>query len=156
MSLGWLRSVSYWPRALWVMWRASANSWTVRPLRRRAFLIRSPKVHLGMGLGVAFSLASKRDIQQGYTPLDRMDMGGRGDLSTYPYTWLVCSVNMKNDENKVTYLDIRTAAERLGVNPETLRRWDRKGHITAYRTPGNYRRFRLEDVDSILKEREVA
>ncbi len=65
-------------------------------------------------------------------------------------------MNNPNEDSQVRYLDIRTAAERLGVNPETLRRWDRKGQIKAYRTPGNYRRFRLVDVNNILKEREVA
>lgn len=48
------------------------------------------------------------------------------------------------------YIDIRTAAERLGVCTETLRRWDNSGKLTAKRTPGNYRRFLEADVDAIL------
>lgn len=60
-----------------------------------------------------------------------------------------------NTENASTrYLDIRTAADRLGVNPETLRRWDKNGHIKAYRTPGKVRRFLEADVNNLLKERE--
>lgn len=58
---------------------------------------------------------------------------------------------MKDQENG-TYLDISTAAQRLAVCKETLRRWDRKGTITSYRTPGGYRRFRESDIDAILQK----
>jgi DNA-binding transcriptional MerR regulator len=40
------------------------------------------------------------------------------------------------------------------VNPETLRRWDNKGQLKAYRTPGGYRRFLAADIAAILKQRE--
>ena len=53
-----------------------------------------------------------------------------------------------------TYIPIREAAARLGVNKETLRRWDRAGVISAVRTPGNARRFLLADVENILKGNE--
>ena len=48
------------------------------------------------------------------------------------------------------YLDISTAADRLGVHPETLRRWERKGTIKAKRTPNGHRRFLKTDIDSML------
>lgn len=47
------------------------------------------------------------------------------------------------------YLPIREAAERLSVHPETLRRWDRKGIITARRLPNGYRRFLSTDLDAL-------
>ena len=56
--------------------------------------------------------------------------------------------------NGPTYIPIREAAQRLGVNRETLRRWDRDGKISAVRTPGNARRFLLADVENILKGNE--
>jgi excisionase family DNA binding protein len=52
-----------------------------------------------------------------------------------------------------TYISIGAAADRLGVHPETLRRWDRDGTLPASRTPGNARRYRVADVETILKER---
>lgn len=57
-----------------------------------------------------------------------------------------------NDQETGTYLDISTAAQRLSVCKETLRRWDRKGTITSYRTPGGYRRFLEADINKILQE----
>lgn len=59
---------------------------------------------------------------------------------------------MNGQETAGKYLDISTAAQRLGVCTETLRRWDKKGTITSYRTPGNYRRFLETDIDKILKK----
>lgn len=49
------------------------------------------------------------------------------------------------------FLPIRHAAARLGVHPETLRRWDNQGLITAHRTPSGYRRFKLSDLDALLQ-----
>ena len=59
---------------------------------------------------------------------------------------------MNGQEPAGNYLDIQTAAQRLGVCKETLRRWDKKGSITSYRTPGGYRRFLEVDIDNILQE----
>lgn len=41
------------------------------------------------------------------------------------------------------------AAERLGVHPETLRRWEAAGRITSTRTPGNQRRYLVTDVEEL-------
>lgn len=38
------------------------------------------------------------------------------------------------------------AARELGVAIETLRRWEREGRISAARTAGGHRRFRVEDI----------
>ena len=51
------------------------------------------------------------------------------------------------------YLTIKQAATLLGVTPLTLRNWDRKGFLAAYRHPANnYRLYRYEDVEAILLE----
>ena len=44
-------------------------------------------------------------------------------------------------------LSLRKAAELLGVNISTLRRWDKNKYLTAIRTPGGHRRYRLSDIE---------
>jgi DNA (cytosine-5)-methyltransferase 1 len=49
------------------------------------------------------------------------------------------------------YLSLEEAAELIGKNKETLRRWDRNGKLTAVREPiSNYRKYRREDVESLF------
>lgn len=51
---------------------------------------------------------------------------------------------------KKKLLKIREAADLLGVNPETLRRWDRDGILRAMRVSN--RGHRLYDQNVILKQ----
>ena len=53
---------------------------------------------------------------------------------------------------KVRLLKIREVAEMLGVNAETLRRWDRSGKLKAViiSTRGD-RRYKQEDIERYLK-----
>jgi excisionase family DNA binding protein len=44
----------------------------------------------------------------------------------------------------------RLAARGMSVHPDTVRRWERKGFITAIRTPSGHRRFRAVDIDAIV------
>ncbi len=54
--------------------------------------------------------------------------------------------------NKIKLLRIREAAEMLGVNPETLRRWDRDGKLKAIKvsTRGD-RRYNIENIEKFIK-----
>jgi excisionase family DNA binding protein len=53
---------------------------------------------------------------------------------------------------KIKLLRIREAAEVLGVNPETLRRWDRQGRFKAIRIgKRGDRRYRKDDIEKFLK-----
>ncbi len=53
------------------------------------------------------------------------------------------------------YLTVNDVARLMGVSPLTVRNWDQKGKLTAYRNPvNNYRMYKIEDVESILKQIE--
>jgi len=54
-------------------------------------------------------------------------------------------------------MSIKKAAEVLGVTPLTLRNWDKKGKFKALRHPiNNYRVYKIEDIDKLLKGMENA
>lgn len=53
------------------------------------------------------------------------------------------------------YFTIKEAAGLLGVTPLTLRNWDKKGKLVAYRHPlNNYRVYKREDIDAIFNKLE--
>lgn len=53
------------------------------------------------------------------------------------------------------YLTIQETAEIIGVTPLTLRNWDKKGTLAAYRNPvNNYRVYRLDQVELFLRKIE--
>lgn len=50
-------------------------------------------------------------------------------------------------------LRIKEAAEMLGVNPETLRRWDRDGKLLAIKvSKRGDRRYNLEDIQKFIEK----
>ena len=50
------------------------------------------------------------------------------------------------------YATIQEAAELLGVDKTTLRRWDKAGKLKPYRHPINsYRLYKKSDLEQILK-----
>lgn len=56
---------------------------------------------------------------------------------------------MKNEQ----YLGLKEVSRILGVTPLTLRNWDKKGVLTAYRNPiNNYRVYRYADVADFIAE----
>lgn len=63
---------------------------------------------------------------------------------------------MKDDKG---LLKIREAAEILGVNTETLRRWDTDGHLKAVRIGTRRgigdRRYRREDIENYLSKKII-
>ena len=53
------------------------------------------------------------------------------------------------------YLTVREVAKLIGVTALTVRNWDQKGKLRAYRNPvNNYRMYKIEEVESILKQIE--
>lgn len=56
---------------------------------------------------------------------------------------------------EIKYVSIKEASSILGVTPLTLRNWDKKGMLTAYRNPlNNYRVYRLDQIDLFLRRVE--
>ena len=56
---------------------------------------------------------------------------------------------------QVKYLSIQAAARLLNVTPLTLRNWDKKGTLSAYRNPvNNYRVYRQDQIDLFLRKIE--
>ena len=53
------------------------------------------------------------------------------------------------------YMNIKDAAEMLGVSKLTLRNWDKDGRLHALRHPiSNYRVYKTEDLKKILEKME--
>lgn len=51
------------------------------------------------------------------------------------------------------YLNIKEAANLLGVSPATLRSWEKAGKLRAHRNPiNNYRMYKKEDLEKLLKD----
>ena len=48
-------------------------------------------------------------------------------------------------------LRLPEVAELLGVHVGTLRKWDNEGKLKAVRTPGGQRRYRLSDIEKVIK-----
>ncbi|HLF27462.1 MAG TPA: helix-turn-helix domain-containing protein [Anaerolineae bacterium] len=51
------------------------------------------------------------------------------------------------------WLNLNTAAQRLGVHPTTLRRWADSGDIPVMLTPGGHRRFAVADLERFESKR---
>lgn len=46
-------------------------------------------------------------------------------------------------------LTVSQAADLLGVSGDTVRRWERAGRISAFRTPTGHRRFYRSEIELI-------
>ena len=58
-------------------------------------------------------------------------------------------------ETSKKYLTIKETAKILGVTSLTLRNWDKKGKLKAYRNPiNNYRLYKVEEVEFFLRKIE--
>jgi MerR family transcriptional regulator, copper efflux regulator len=54
------------------------------------------------------------------------------------------------------YITIKQASKILNVTPLTLRNWDGKGKLKAYRHPmNNYRVYKIEDLEKVIQEIEM-
>ena len=61
----------------------------------------------------------------------------------------------KNIFMEQKYLTIKQAAHMIGVTPLTLRNWDKRGILAAYRNPvNNYRVYKLNQIEFFLRRIE--
>lgn len=53
------------------------------------------------------------------------------------------------------FLNVKQVAKIMGVTSLTVRNWDKKGKLQAYRNPiNNYRVYKIEDVEKLLEDIE--
>ncbi|MEK7124975.1 MAG: MerR family DNA-binding transcriptional regulator [Patescibacteria group bacterium] len=51
------------------------------------------------------------------------------------------------------FLTVKEVSRLLGVTPLTVRNWDQRGKLLAYRHPvNNYRLYKTEDVEALLRQ----
>lgn len=52
-------------------------------------------------------------------------------------------------------IDVGTVARMLGVDSKTVSRYDRIGKLkAAFRTPGGHRRYYLDDIEKLTREKQ--
>ena len=57
-----------------------------------------------------------------------------------------------DDKELVKYITIKDASRLLGVSALTLRNWDKKKKLVAYRHPiNNYRVYRQDEIENFLQ-----
>ena len=63
------------------------------------------------------------------------------------------SINQDQDAHMRTlnYISVAEAAQRVGVNPQTIRRWIAKGYIDAVRVGPRIIRVREIDVELMIR-----
>ena len=55
------------------------------------------------------------------------------------------------------YLTVKEVAQLIGITPLTVRNWDKKGVLQAYRNPiNNYRLYKIEDIEELMKDIETS
>lgn len=53
------------------------------------------------------------------------------------------------------FLTVKEVSNLLGVTTLTIRNWDAKGKLAAYRNPmNNYRLYKVEDVEVLMRQIE--
>lgn len=62
----------------------------------------------------------------------------------------------KSQQNRESgLLSIGEASEYLGVSIDTLRRWQKRGKLVAFRSPGGHRYFQKEKLDGLFNQKYV-
>lgn len=62
---------------------------------------------------------------------------------------------MQEKKIKDEFLSMQDVSELLRISLPTLRNWDRRGALVAYRNPvNNYRTYRLSQIEKFINEME--
>jgi excisionase family DNA binding protein len=65
--------------------------------------------------------------------------------------WTLNTIDPENNEDeRLTLLTAREAAEYLRVSLSTLRRMEQRGRLSSLRTPGGHRRYTLHMLNACL------
>ena len=72
--------------------------------------------------------------------------------SIFAHSFIV-SMQTHAMQNPTDRFSIGKSSEYLGVSIDTLRRWEKKGVVTAYRSPGGHRYFLRRDLDKLFKQK---
>jgi excisionase family DNA binding protein len=59
---------------------------------------------------------------------------------------------MERTINEDTYLTSHEVAKMLQSNPSSINKWAKENRISAFRTPGGHRRFKIGDVITFLRK----
>lgn len=58
-----------------------------------------------------------------------------------------------DDNQKLQLLSIGEASDYLGVSIDTLRRWEKRGRIIPFRSPGGHRYYKKNELDELFGKR---
>ena len=94
----------------------------------------------GTANGVGVLVKLRRDSADGRRTSGRC---GRGSI-----------VATVREGPEAVWLRVGDVANRLGVSPNTVRRWTDVGRIAAHRSPGGHRRYLADDVLALLPQDE--
>lgn len=62
---------------------------------------------------------------------------------------------MAKKTGSLDWLTIGQAAKYLGVSKDTLRRWEKRGKMKSYRTPGGRRRYTMYDLELAMRPQKT-
>lgn len=63
------------------------------------------------------------------------------------------NTNISEQNEQAGLLSIGGAAEFLGISIDTLRRWEKKGKVVAFRSPGGHRYFEKEKLKNLFNQK---
>jgi len=63
------------------------------------------------------------------------------------------NTNISGQNEQAGLLSIGGAAEFLGISIDTLRRWEKKGKVVAFRSPGGHRYFEKEKLKNLFNQK---
>jgi len=50
------------------------------------------------------------------------------------------------------YITVKEASDLLGITPQTLRKWEKKGYLVPYRNPvNNYRMYQIGQIEKFIE-----
>jgi len=68
-----------------------------------------------------------------------------------------CKRTLENLHMPKKYLMVQEVARLMGVTSLTVRNWDAKGKLVAYRNPmNNYRMYKTEDIEVLMRSIELS